>query len=98
LRIGSLAQPTSGEDDRRAVHLHYLVPPAMDDRRRRWGAALAWWSDRAGLTDDLVSVQRAAAGLRRLFPSLRDVGSRMPGRLIDITSDHLPPSPAFAVG
>jgi len=45
----------------------------------------------AAFTDDLVSAQRAAAGLRRLFPSLRDVRiDDAWGGPIDITSDHLP--------
>ncbi|MDO8485611.1 MAG: FAD-binding oxidoreductase [Candidatus Limnocylindrales bacterium] len=44
-----------------------------------------------GFTDDLFSVERAAAGLRRLFPSLRDVRIEDAwGGPIDITSDHLP--------
>ena len=42
-------------------------------------------------TDDLLSVQRAAAGLRRLFPSLRDVKLwHAWGGPIDISADHLP--------
>ena len=42
-------------------------------------------------TDDLLSVQRAAAGLRRLFPSLRDVRIWDAwGGPIDISADHLP--------
>jgi glycine/D-amino acid oxidase-like deaminating enzyme len=42
-------------------------------------------------TDDLLSVQRAAAGLRRLFPTLRDVKLwHAWGGPIDISADHLP--------
>jgi hypothetical protein len=42
-------------------------------------------------TDDTLSVRRAAAGLRRLFPSLRDVRIWDAwGGPIDISADHLP--------
>lgn len=42
-------------------------------------------------TDDLRSVQRAAAGLRRLFPSLAEVPIEDAwGGPIDISADHLP--------
>jgi glycine/D-amino acid oxidase-like deaminating enzyme len=42
-------------------------------------------------TDDDLSVRRAAAGLRRLFPSLRDVRIWDAwGGPIDISADHLP--------
>ncbi len=45
----------------------------------------------ATFTDDLLSVQRAAAGLRRLFPALRDVKIwHAWGGPIDISADHLP--------
>jgi glycine/D-amino acid oxidase-like deaminating enzyme len=42
-------------------------------------------------TDDTLSVRRAAAGLRRLFPSLRDVRIWDAwGGPIDVSADHLP--------
>lgn len=42
-------------------------------------------------TDDVRSARRAVAGLRRLFPSLRDVRIEDAwGGPIDITADHLP--------
>jgi glycine/D-amino acid oxidase-like deaminating enzyme len=73
--------------------LHYL-------RTTRDGRiALGGGGGRAGFggridgtfTDDLLSVQRAAAGLRRLFPSLRDVKLwHAWGGPIDISADHLP--------
>ena len=45
----------------------------------------------AAFTDDVGSVRRAAAGLRRLFPSLSDVRiDDAWGGPIDITADHLP--------
>ena len=73
--------------------LHYL-------RTTRDGRiALGGGGGRAGFggridgtfTDDLLSVQRAAAGLRRLFPSLHDVRiDDAWGGPIDISADHLP--------
>ena len=73
--------------------LHYL-------RTTRDGRiALGGGGGRAGFggridgtfTDDLQSVQRAAAGLRRLFPSLRHVRiDDAWGGPIDISADHLP--------
>lgn len=45
----------------------------------------------SAFTDDMRSVERAAAGLRRIFPSLRDVRiDDAWGGPIDITADHLP--------
>ena len=46
---------------------------------------------RPAFTDDAASVGRAAAGLRRLFPALRDIRIEDAwGGPIDITADHLP--------
>ena len=73
--------------------LHYLRT-TLDGR-----IALGGGGGRAGFggridatfTDDLLSVQRAAAGLRRLFPVMRDVRiDDAWGGPIDISSDHLP--------
>jgi glycine/D-amino acid oxidase-like deaminating enzyme len=45
----------------------------------------------AAFTDDLLSARRAAAGLRRIFPSLADVRIEDAwGGPIDISADHLP--------
>ena len=73
--------------------LHYL-------RTTRDGRiALGGGGGRAGFggridgtfTDDARSVRRAAAGLRRLFPSLADVRIEDAwGGPIDISADHLP--------
>ena len=57
------------------------------------GGGRAGFGGRIGpaFTDDLRSARRAAAGLRRLFPSLRDVRIEDAwGGPIDITADHLP--------
>ena len=57
------------------------------------GGGRAGFGGRIGpvFTDDLAAAQRATAGLRRLFPSLRDVRiDDAWGGPIDITSDHLP--------
>lgn len=57
------------------------------------GGGRAGFGGRIGsaFSDDLLSVQRAAAGLRRLFPSLGDVRIEDAwGGPIDITSAHLP--------
>jgi glycine/D-amino acid oxidase-like deaminating enzyme len=57
------------------------------------GGGRAGFGGRIGpvFTDDRVAVQRAAAGLRRIFPSLRDVQIEDAwGGPIDITSNHLP--------
>jgi glycine/D-amino acid oxidase-like deaminating enzyme len=57
------------------------------------GGGRAGFGGRIGpvFTDDVVSAQRAAMGLRRLFPSLRDVRIEDTwGGPIDITSEHLP--------
>ena len=73
--------------------LHYLRT-TRDGRVAIGGSGgRAGFGGRIGrvFTDDLVSAQRAAAGLRRLFPSLRDVRIEDAwGGPIDITSDHLP--------
>ena len=57
------------------------------------GGGRAGFGGRIGpaFTDDAQSTARAAAGLRRLFPSLRDVRIEDAwGGPIDITADHLP--------
>jgi glycine/D-amino acid oxidase-like deaminating enzyme len=73
--------------------LHYLRTTRDGRIALGGGGGRAGFGGRIGpvFTDDLVSVQRAAAGLRRLFPSLRDVRIEDAwGGPIDITSDHLP--------
>jgi glycine/D-amino acid oxidase-like deaminating enzyme len=73
--------------------LHYLRTTRDGRIAMGGGGGRAGFGGRIGpaFTDDLVSVQRAAAGLRRLFPSLRDVRIEDAwGGPIDITSDHLP--------
>jgi glycine/D-amino acid oxidase-like deaminating enzyme len=73
--------------------LHYLRTTRDGRIAIGGGGGRAGFGGRIGpvFTDDLVSVQRAAAGLRRLFPSLRDVWIEDAwGGPIDITSDHLP--------
>jgi glycine/D-amino acid oxidase-like deaminating enzyme len=73
--------------------LHYLRATRDGRIALGGGGGRAGFGGRIGpvFTDDLVSVQRAAAGLRRLFPSLRDVRIEDAwGGPIDITSDHLP--------
>ena len=73
--------------------LHYLRTTPDGRIALGGGGGRAGFGGRIGpvFTDDLVSVQRAAAGLRRLLPSLRDVRIEDAwGGPIDITSDHLP--------
>jgi glycine/D-amino acid oxidase-like deaminating enzyme len=73
--------------------LHYLRTTPDGRIALGGGGGRAGFGGRIGsvFTDDLVSVQRAVAGLRRLFPSLRDVRIEDAwGGPIDITSDHLP--------
>jgi glycine/D-amino acid oxidase-like deaminating enzyme len=73
--------------------LHYLRTTRDGRIALGGGGGRAGFGGRIGpvFTDDLVSAQRAAAGLRRLFPSLRDVRIEDAwGGPIDITSDHLP--------
>lgn len=76
--------------------LHYLRTTPDGRIALGGGGGRAGFGGRIGaaFTDDLGSVRRAAAGLRRLFPSLRDVRIEDAwGGPIDITADHLP---AFA--
>lgn len=73
--------------------LHYLRTTRDGRIALGGGGGRAGFGGRIGpvFSDDLVSAQRAAAGLRRLFPSLRDVRIEDAwGGPIDITSDHLP--------
>ncbi len=73
--------------------LHYLRTTPDGRVALGGGGGRAGFGGRVGpvFTDDLVSVRRAAAGLRRLLPSLRDVRIEDAwGGPIDITSDHLP--------
>jgi glycine/D-amino acid oxidase-like deaminating enzyme len=73
--------------------LHYLRTTRDGRIALGGGGGRAGFGGRIGpaFTDDLVAAQRAAAGLRRLFPSLRDVRIEDAwGGPIDITSDHLP--------
>lgn len=73
--------------------LHYLRTTPDGRIALGGGGGRAGFGGRIGpvFTDDVVSVQRAAAGLRRLLPSLRDVGiDDAWGGPIDITSEHLP--------
>ena len=73
--------------------LHYLRTTPDGRIAFGGGGGRAGFGGRIGpvFTDDLVSAQRAAAGLRRLFPSLRDVRIEDAwGGPIDITSNHLP--------
>ena len=85
---------TGGEglaDARFTLHYFRTTP----DQRIAFGGGggRAGFGGRIGpaFTDDTVAAERAAAGLRRLFPSLRDVRIEDAwGGPIDITSDHLP--------
>ncbi len=73
--------------------LHYLRTTPDGRIALGGGGGRAGFGGRIGpaFTDDLTSVHRAAAGLRRLFPSLRDVRIEDAwGGPIDITADHLP--------
>ena len=73
--------------------LHYLRTTPDGRVALGGGGGRAGFGGRIGaeFTDDAVSVQRAAAGLRRLLPTLRDVRIEDAwGGPIDITSDHLP--------
>jgi glycine/D-amino acid oxidase-like deaminating enzyme len=73
--------------------LHYMRTTRDSRIALGGGGGRAGFGGRIGsaFTDDLVSVQRATAGLRRLFPTLRDVRIEDAwGGPIDITSDHLP--------
>ena len=73
--------------------LHYLRTTPDGRIALGGGGGRAGFGGRIGpaFTDDLASVRRAAAGLRRLFPSLRDVRiDDAWGGPIDITADHLP--------
>jgi glycine/D-amino acid oxidase-like deaminating enzyme len=76
--------------------LHYLRTTPDGRIAIGGGGGRAGFGGRIGpaFTDDDQSTVRAAAGLRRLFPSLRDVRIQDAwGGPIDITADHLP---AFA--
>jgi Glycine/D-amino acid oxidases (deaminating) len=73
--------------------LHYLRTTPDGRIALGGGGGGAGFGGRIGpaFTDDLTSVRRAAAGLRRFFPSLRDVRIEDAwGGPIDITADHLP--------
>jgi glycine/D-amino acid oxidase-like deaminating enzyme len=73
--------------------LHYLRTTPDGRIALGGGGGRAGFGGRIGtdFTDDLASVRRAAAGLRRLFPSVRDVRIEDAwGGPIDISADHLP--------
>ena len=73
--------------------LHYLRTTADGRIAIGGGGGTAGFGGRIGevFTDSLDDVRRAAAGLRRLFPSIADVRIEDAwGGPIDITSDHLP--------
>ena len=73
--------------------LHYLRTTPDGRIAIGGGGGRAGFGGRIGpaFTDDARSTVRAAAGLRRLFPSLRDVRIEDAwGGPIDITADHLP--------
>jgi glycine/D-amino acid oxidase-like deaminating enzyme len=73
--------------------LHYLRTTPDGRIALGGGGGRAGFGGRIGavFTDDLDAARRAAAGLRRLFPSLADVRIEDAwGGPIDITSDHLP--------
>jgi glycine/D-amino acid oxidase-like deaminating enzyme len=73
--------------------LHYLRTTPDGRIALGGGGGRAGFGGRIGpvFTDQLDDVQRAAAGLRRLFPSLADVRIEDAwGGPIDITADHLP--------
>ena len=73
--------------------LHYLRTTPDGRIAIGGGGGRAGFGGRIGgaFTDDALSATRAVAGLRRLFPSLRDVRIEDAwGGPIDIASDHLP--------
>ena len=73
--------------------LHYLRTTPDGRIALGGGGGTAGFGGRIGdvFTESLDDVRRAAAGLRRLFPSLADVRIEDAwGGPIDITSDHLP--------
>ncbi len=73
--------------------LHYLRTTPDGRIALGGGGGRAGFGGRIGaaFTDDLSDVRRAAAGLRRLFPSLADVRiDDTWGGPIDISADHLP--------
>jgi glycine/D-amino acid oxidase-like deaminating enzyme len=73
--------------------LHYLRTTPDGRIALGGGGGRAGFGGRIGdvFTDDLGDARRAAAGLRRLFPSLADVRIEDAwGGPIDITGDHLP--------
>jgi glycine/D-amino acid oxidase-like deaminating enzyme len=73
--------------------LHYLRTTPDGRIALGGGGGRAGFGGRIGpvFTDELDEVRRAAAGLRRLFPSLADVRiDDAWGGPIDITADHLP--------
>jgi glycine/D-amino acid oxidase-like deaminating enzyme len=73
--------------------LHYLRTTPDGRIALGGGGGRAGFGGRIGrtFTDELDDVRRAAAGLRRLFPSLADVRvDDAWGGPIDITADHLP--------
>jgi glycine/D-amino acid oxidase-like deaminating enzyme len=73
--------------------LHYLRTTPDGRIAIGGGGGRAGFAGRIGptFTDSLPDARRAAAGLRRLFPSLRDVRIEDAwGGPIDISSDHLP--------
>jgi len=73
--------------------LHYLRTTPDGRIALGGGGGRAGFGGRIGqaFTDDLGSVRRAAAGLRRLFPSLREVRIEDAwGGPIDVSADHLP--------
>ena len=73
--------------------LHYLRTTPDGRIALGGGGGRAGFGGRIGpaFTDDVRDVRRAAAGLRRLFPTLRDVRIEDAwGGPIDISADHLP--------
>ena len=73
--------------------LHYLRTTRDGRIAIGGGGGRAGFGGRIGpvFTDDAVAAGHAAAGLRRLFPSLRDVRIEDAwGGPIDISADHLP--------
>ena len=73
--------------------LHYLRTTPDGRIAIGGGGGRAGFGGRIGpaFTDDVLSSRRAAAGLRHLFPSLRDVRIEDSwGGPIDVSADHLP--------